>query len=960
MAAAISGSAAGRPALPNLPMPKPPLDSLQRDGKSKLGSTPLYFEPNVGQSDAKVQFLARGGGFLTLLTGQEAFFFSASLKQPLHLTLAGARKAQRAQALEQVPGLSNYFYGKDPAGWRTNVPHYAKVRFEGVYKGIDVVFYSGERRLEYDFVVAPGADPNLIELAWEGVEGVRIDEAGDMVLSTTAGDIRQRRPKVYQEIDGRQVTVEARYRKGRNQNYQFELASWDRKRPLVIDPQIVYSTYLGGAQGDEIYGITTDAVGSAFLTGYTKSANFPVANAYQSTNQGNNDIFVTKLALNGTQLFYSTYIGGEGDDLGFGITIDSTGSPIVVGRTSSFGYPVTQRAFQKDYTGGDDAVITKLVPDGNRLSWSTYLGTGEANDSAKAVGVDYADNVIVTGTTNSSIFITTPNAYSRSYKGNRDLFVSKFDSGGINLLFSTYIGGVFDDDPNVMVIDRAGDILIGGGSMSPDYPATPGTYDTTPNGLTDGFVSKLSGDGKKLLISTMIGSASHDAVFDLALEAGGRIVVSGQAGGADFPTTQNAYDRTWNGGADAFAARFNSGLSVLIACTLLGTSGFELSSGVKVGSGGYLVVAGYTDSVNFPATPDAFQFSGNSSGDVFLSVFEPLANANRFSTILGGAASEVPRAFAQDLNGDVYVAGVTASSNYPAASGFDITYNGNGDGFLTKVGDLGLSECVSAVTPTNTAYPSTPGGGGIGIGQGCPWFSFTSVPWVTLTSPPLSSGPGSMNYTVSANSGSEPRTGAIYAAGNLVQLVQKGTNTTAPYDDVPVNDQFVDFIRIIKSHNVTSGCTASAYCPNDNTTRGQMAVFIVRSMLGGDDFTFPADPYFSDVPIGHPQFKWIQKLREMGITTGCNLIAFCPADPVTRSQMAAFLIRSKFGNNFPYPPTPYFTDVASNNLFFSYVQKMRQMGITLGCGSGTQYCGTDTTTRGQMAVFLSRIFFTPW
>jgi hypothetical protein len=313
-----------------------------------------------------------------------------------------------------------------------------------------------------------------------------------------------------------------------------------------------------------------------------------------------------------------------------------------------------------------------------------------------------------------------------------------------------------------------------------------------------------------------------------------------------------------------------------------------------------------------------------------------------------------------DASGEIYIAGRTNSPDYVTTTGaFDTSYNQGIDAFVTRITSLNLTDCVGGVNPTGTTYDVTGGGGGIGVTGNCNWWAFTSTPWLTLSGSPLQNGAGSLNYTVDAYSGQEPRTGAVNVASNLVHILQRGSTVTPPFQDVPVNDPFVDHVRIIKNNAVTSGCAANAYCPGQNTTRGQMAVFLVRSLLGTDNFTVPAQPYFDDVPASHPQYKWIQKLRELGVTTGCNLVQYCPDDPVTRGQMAVFLVRSKFGNNFTYPTTPYFQDVPATHPFFNFIQKLRQVGITTGCNA-TQYCPNDNNTRGQMAVFLTRMFFTPW
>ena len=292
------------------------------------GKLPLAFEPNLGQTDTRVRFLARGGGMTAFFTDTEtAMVLGRSEHAVVRMKLAGADRPRRVAGLEKQPGISNYFIGNDPKKWRPDVPHYARIEYQGVYPGIDLVWYGNQRQLEYDFVVGPGADPKQIQVAYEGVESVRIEAGGELVLRTALGEVRQQQPRVYQEIAGKRVEVAARYGIVALNRVRFELAKYDRKRELRIDPVVlVYSTFLGGNQGDAGAGIAVDGTGSAYVTGTTSSTNFPTQSAYQATIAGTNNVFVTKLAPAGNALVYSTYLGGNGIDAGYGIAVEGTGS----------------------------------------------------------------------------------------------------------------------------------------------------------------------------------------------------------------------------------------------------------------------------------------------------------------------------------------------------------------------------------------------------------------------------------------------------------------------------------------------------------------------------------------------------------------------------------------------------------------------------------------------------------
>ncbi|TMG77584.1 MAG: hypothetical protein E6H80_00745, partial [Betaproteobacteria bacterium] len=397
------------------------------------GRLPLHFEVNRGQTDKDVRFLARGPGYSLYLTAGEAVLVLAKpnpdakrdARSPqarreapadvksiaLRMSLVGAARQPRVSGLEEQPGKANYFIGKDPAKWRTNIPTYATVHYREVYPGIDLVYYGNQRQLEYDFVVAPGADPKKIVLGFKGTDKLEVDAQGDLVLHAAGGVIRQQKPIIYQEIDGIRREIEGRYvRKGANR-VSFKLAAYDTSRPLMIDPALSYSTYLGGSGHDFGQGIAVDAHGNAYVTGHTSSTNFPTTlGAFQIAFAGGSDAVVTKLNPDGSALVYSTYLGGSnggngtgGADTneGAGIAVDADGNAYVTGFTGANDFPTTPGAFQSAFAGGWDAFVTKLNPTGSALVYSTYLG-GSFLDGGSGIAVDSNGNTYVTGETQSS------------------------------------------------------------------------------------------------------------------------------------------------------------------------------------------------------------------------------------------------------------------------------------------------------------------------------------------------------------------------------------------------------------------------------------------------------------------------------------------------------------------------------------------------------------------------------
>ena len=401
---------------------------------ASYGNLPLSFEANGGQANPDVKFLSRGPGYSLFLTSTDAVL---SLRQPaasavenrdsrtklgqnresdggktavVRIRLVGAGPAPAIEGIDKLPGVSNYFIGNDPGKWRTNVPNYGRVKYRGIYPGVDVVYYGNQRELEYNFIVAPGSDPRVIRLRPEGVQKAVIDTGGDLVLQTGGGDLRLRKPTVYQEVEGVRRSIAARYVLRGKREIGFQVGVYDSSRPLVIDPVLSYSTYLGGSSRDVALGIAVDSTGAAYMTGYTESTDFPGA-----SNDRFWDAFVVKLSPDGTALAYSTYLGGNSDSSGHGLAVDSAGYAYVAGSTSSTDFPVSASAYQRLPAGGSDVFIAKLTPDGE-LTYSTYLG-GSAQDylnggHSLAIGPD--GSAYVTGYTYSTDYPTTEGAFRRS------------------------------------------------------------------------------------------------------------------------------------------------------------------------------------------------------------------------------------------------------------------------------------------------------------------------------------------------------------------------------------------------------------------------------------------------------------------------------------------------------------------------------------------------------------------
>ena len=671
----------------------PPAEARDARLSKAYGQLPLHFEENRGQTHEDVRFLARGPGYSLYLTAGEAVLAlarTARTADVVRMSLVGAAPRPVVSGLDELPGKANYFAGSDSAKWRTNVPTYARVHYREVYPGIDLVYYGNQRQLEYDFVVAPAADPRKIVLAFQGADRLEIDSEGALLLHAAGGSIRQPKPLLYQEIDGLRREIDGAYTLKGAHRVGFEVAAYDASRPLIIDPVLAYSTYLGGSDQDQGFGIAVDAAGNAYVTGLTSSSDFPTtAAAVDATFNGASDVFVTKLDPTGSVLLYSTYLGGSNTDQANGIAVDLAGSAYVTGVTFSGDWPTTPGAIDKTFNaGGGDAFVTKLDPTGSMLLYSTYLG-GSGFDQGVGIAVNFAGNAYVTGLTSSSDFPTTAAAVDTTANGNTDAFVAKLDSAGSVLLYSTYLGGSNADEGHGIAL-RADQAYVTGVSASSDFPTTAGASDTTFNGgVVDAFVARLDSTGSILVYSTYLGGSGADQGHGIAVDAVGNAYVTGVTSSSDFPTTAGAFDTTFNGSFDAFVTKLDAAGSMLVYATYLGGSGFEQGFGIAVDAAGNAYVTGATTSSNFPTSAGAVDATLNGPSDAFVTKLDPAASMLLYSTYLGGSGDDQGQGIAVDLAGNAHITGGTNSGDFPTtAAAVDTTFNGSSDAFVVKVADV--------------------------------------------------------------------------------------------------------------------------------------------------------------------------------------------------------------------------------------------------------------------------------
>jgi len=593
---------------------------------------PLVFEPNVGQVASQVKWLARGNGYQLFLTADGATMvmrehaaeasktgflpalFSparpsaasgASTASVMRMKLSGSRSWDNVRGLEPTGGASNYFLGNDPNQWHVNVPHYARIQTAGVYDGVDLVLYSHSGELEYDFVVAPYADPKQIRLAFDGVDEMRVDsKTGDLLLTVADGrEVRQMRPRVYQQFGNHKVDVTGAYEILDRKQATFALAAYDRERPLVIDPTVAFTTFLAGSNEDEVSGIAVDGSGNAYVTGFTLSMDFPTVGPIQMDQQST-DVFVTKLSATGTILF-STYLGGSSNDHGNGIVVDSTGV-YITGGTSSSNFPTHTSLGPAPQAYHSRAFVAKLNLSGNSILYSTSL-SGSLDASAEGITVDSMGTAWVAGYTASTDFPMAPGVtpLQAINHGGADAFIARLSATGASLLYSTYWGGSSVDYAFGVAVDASGYVYVTGSSQSSTFPITTGMracnsgYKDLGN---DGFVLKFSPGKTVPTYSTCFGAMGTQG-RGIKPEGNGNAYITGATSSPNFPTTTGAWRTVKVSNGSAFVTKLSNVGAMVYSTYLEGNDGGTSGLAIALNPAGEIYVAGYTSSTTFPDQP---------------------------------------------------------------------------------------------------------------------------------------------------------------------------------------------------------------------------------------------------------------------------------------------------------------------------------------------------------------------
>jgi hypothetical protein len=685
----------------------------------KMAVLQIPFTVNEGQVDEEVSFYARtmGGTFFVTRDGEMVYSLGSG-KGDSERGSEEKKKEERVAVLkerlldalkihpqgeERAETKVNFFIGSDQSKWKTDLPTYNSVSLGRVYENIDLSLKAYGKKVEKVFTVQPGGKVGDIRLGFEGVESVSVNAEGDLKveiptrelgarnseLGTAEGRIRFSSPVAFQEINDKRKGIQVTYDvRGRGTEYGFRVGEYDPRMPLIIDPKLEYSTYLGGSGDEHGNGMVVDNQGSIFIAGDTTSSNFPTKNPYQGTHHGGGrDGVVTKLNASGSAVIYSTYFGGSGDDVAQGIAVDGSGNVYICGFTGSADLPILT-PYQGTYRGGThDAFVAKLNAAGNALVYSTYLG-GNNWDAAVAIAADASGNAYVCGGTMSVDFPTGVSPYQGSLKGVGDVFVTKLSPAGNSLIYSTYLGGTGGEclaSSQGFTIDASGNAYICGYTTSTDFPTLTPYQGSYQGGTYDGFVTKLNATGDALLYSTYLGGSGEDYAYALAIDDSGNAYIGGLTGSGNFPTL-NAYQGTYQGGTrDGFITELSPSGNNLIFSTYFGGSGEDYVMAIAIDQSKNIYVAGLTASTNLP-TKNAFQegFQGGSY-DAFVSKFNPACNSLQWSTYLGGNGLDEAQSMTVE-KGDVYLAGTTSSSNFPTKNPYQGAYGGGSyDAFVAKI-----------------------------------------------------------------------------------------------------------------------------------------------------------------------------------------------------------------------------------------------------------------------------------
>jgi hypothetical protein len=647
---------------------------------NSYGKVPLSFEENRGQAAAGIRYLSRThNGTVLLRPGSAALESGAG--ETITMRFAGSPAAAVPAGEQKLPGRTSYLLGNE-RDWIRDVPNYSSVRYAAVYPGIDAVFHSNQKQLEYDFVLRAGADPDRIRLTFDGVTRIDVDREGNLVLIAPRGTVRQLKPVIWQDGPEGRREVAGRYVLAGPTEARFQVDGYDRRKPLVIDPIIQYSTYFGSAGNDQANAVAADSTGTVYIAGNLVSGGVQYG-------------FVSKLNPAGSAILYTVYLGrGSCNADARGIAVDSGGNAIVTGYYTSFD--------QFGYCNDKQVLGAKINPAGNAFVFQEVWGGYE--DYGNAVAVDAAGNSYYTGSTDGN-FPTTPGVINTTGGFPGDAFITKLSPSG-TVVYSTYLGGSIIDEGLGITVDGAGNAYVVGTAGSSNFPVTANAVQATmPNTVVTGFVTEVNSTATQVLYSTFLGGNNGEGVYGIAVDGQGKIHVTGDTNSSNFPTTANAWDRTcgtdgacnpyydgiWHYAEDMFYTKIDptkAGTAGLMYSTYVGGTNRDLGEAIALDSAGRAWITGRTASIGDFPTVAPTQATIGGDYDAFVVEIDPAhsgAASLVFSTFLGGGAYDEGTGIAIDTLGDFYVTGFTASTNFPVHAALQPTNAGGNDAFIVKL-----------------------------------------------------------------------------------------------------------------------------------------------------------------------------------------------------------------------------------------------------------------------------------
>ncbi len=761
-----SGLAGGTPGAK--PDAKP---DAKNDAIKMLAAAPLRFEPDARATD---HFIARGARCGFEFSNHEARFAAGGHNASLQFV--GTAASARIEGQEILNSKTNLFLGNDPAKWRRGVVNYGRLRVTGLYSGVDLIYYGNAGELEYDLKLAPGADPARIRLRLANAHA-NLDRDGNLIA-----DLIQKRPVAYQiNESGTRVAVESRYRRNRDGSYGFALGTYDRKRELVIDPVLTFSTFLSGSDQDIAYAVGHDRNGLIYVAGTTNSPDFPLSGTpTQATFGGNTDVWVAQInptLTPGQAVLFSTYVGGTSTESFGGLAVGPQGDIYLTGTTESTDFPLTSSAYQGSLTNaaGTNAFVV-WISSSQTLAYATYLG-GSGFDTGNAIALDSKGHVWITGgaqSTNFPVFGALQSSLNNNFS--QDIFIAGFDptqTGAASLLYSTYLGGSGWDTGLGIAVAADGTLWIAAGTYSFDIPTLNGYQLSYRGGGGDAYVAHvdptLGSNG--LLYATYVGGSGADAARNIVLDPAGPVIISGYTVSPDFPVTASALQTKYGGNTDAFITVLNPANTSnrpaqLVYSTYFGGVNGDVPFDLQRDANGILYLSGMTMSPGLPSTPGALQSAYDGTMDAFVLRLNPAhagaAGVDYFS-YLGSDGLQVGYGIDFDLNGNVFLVGSASGPIFDALGGATKPSSpGKTDAFVTEFSICGLS-----ISPLSAEYPQAGGTGQITVtaaGGDCSWTASSTLSYVTV-SPTSGTGNGTVTVTVAANTTGAPRQGNITVAG---------------------------------------------------------------------------------------------------------------------------------------------------------------------------------------------------